>query len=151
MQQPTVLFSFYILDRGDKCIYCREWARESPTPCTEDRDTHVHGMTTVLHDIMSKLPPGGEGTGAKAMTTSHYKMHLFTTATGYRFVMMTLPQFPTQRGQDILEAVFRGPFLEHVAKDPNYHRELSEPIVSTTFSNALQVFLIRQKLLALEQ
>ena len=48
--------------------------------------------------------------------TSAYRMHLFETASGYKFVMLTDPKTEGMRAQ--LKRIYEGPFLEFVVRNP---------------------------------
>lgn len=48
--------------------------------------------------------------------TSAYRMHLFETASGYKFVMLTDPKTEGMRTQ--LKRIYEGPFLEFVVRNP---------------------------------
>lgn len=92
-----ILYSIHIYNRWGQRIfrYDNNEKRLSPSPAQAgaddlaENDQHLHALTTVMFDIMSKLPADGEGLGAKSLTTSHYKLHVCHTPTGYKFVMIT--------------------------------------------------------------
>ena len=113
-----VLFSLHVYNRGGDAIFRQEWARAAPA--NPEGEQHLHALATVMHDILSKLPADGDGAGAKALTTSHYKLHVLNTLTGYRFIMLTDPTFGTADGQEVLRRVYEGPFVEAVAACPSY-------------------------------
>jgi hypothetical protein len=48
--------------------------------------------------------------------TSTYKLHLFETATGYKFVMFSDPNTDSLRF--VLRQLYSGPFLEYVVRNP---------------------------------
>lgn len=48
--------------------------------------------------------------------TSTYKLHLFETVSGYRFVMLSDPNADSLRF--IMRSIYTGPFLEYVVRNP---------------------------------
>lgn len=48
--------------------------------------------------------------------TSAYRLHLFETLSGYKFVMLTDPKTENMRVQ--LRRIYEGPFLEYVVRNP---------------------------------
>jgi hypothetical protein len=48
--------------------------------------------------------------------TSTYKLHLFETVTGYRFVMLSDPNAESLRF--VMRSIYTGPFLEYVVRNP---------------------------------
>lgn len=48
--------------------------------------------------------------------TSSYKLHLYETISGYKFVMLSDPNTDSLRS--ILRQIYIGPFLEYVVRNP---------------------------------
>ena len=48
--------------------------------------------------------------------TSAYKLHLFETISGYKFVMLSDPRTDSLRF--VLRQIYVGPFLEYVVRNP---------------------------------
>ena len=48
--------------------------------------------------------------------TSTYKLHLFETVSGYRFVMLSDPNAESLRF--VMRSIYTGPFLEYVVRNP---------------------------------
>jgi trafficking protein particle complex subunit 1 len=48
--------------------------------------------------------------------TSAYKLHLFETLSGYKFIMLSDPSTDSLRF--ILRQIYTGPFLEYVVRNP---------------------------------
>lgn len=48
--------------------------------------------------------------------TSTYKLHLFETISGYRFVMLSDPNAESLRF--VMRSIYTGPFLEYVVRNP---------------------------------
>ena len=49
-------------------------------------------------------------------TTSAYKLHLYETTSGYKFVMLSDPKADSLRF--VLRQIYAGPFLEYVVRNP---------------------------------
>lgn len=49
-------------------------------------------------------------------STSAYKLHLFETVSGYKFVMLSDPNADSLRL--VLRQIYVGPFLEYVVRNP---------------------------------
>ena len=50
--------------------------------------------------------------------TSSYKLHLFETVSGYKFVLFTDPTADSAAIRMALRAIYVGPFLEYVVRNP---------------------------------
>lgn len=48
--------------------------------------------------------------------TSSYKLHLYETVSGYKFIILSDPQTDSLRF--VLRQVYSGPFLEYVVRNP---------------------------------
>jgi len=48
--------------------------------------------------------------------TPHYKLHLYETLTGYRFVLLSDPTADSLRF--VLRQLYTGPFVDFVVRDP---------------------------------
>jgi len=48
--------------------------------------------------------------------TSAYKLHLYETLSGYKFVMLSDPEAESLR--TVLHSIYAGPFLEYVVRNP---------------------------------
>ena len=48
--------------------------------------------------------------------TSTYRLHLFETLSGYKFVLLTDPTVDSMRF--VLKQIYAGPFVEYVARNP---------------------------------
>ena len=58
--------------------------------------------------------------------TNTYKLHFFESASRLRFVLLTEPNAPDLRG--VLGALYADDFVPHVAMNPRYSNNGSEPI-----------------------
>lgn len=74
----------------------------------------VYGVLLSLRNMIKKLSGRDEQfTGYK---TSTYRFHLFETASGYKFIMLSDPN--TEPLRFTLRQLYAGPFIEYVVKNP---------------------------------
>ncbi|KAG8900243.1 TRAPP subunit bet5 [Tulasnella sp. 403] len=76
----------------------------------------VYGVLLSLRNMVKKLS-GREETFV-CYRTSNYKMQLFETITGYKFVMLTDPSAANDLVRNGLRQIYIGPFLDHVVRNP---------------------------------
>ncbi|KAG8933842.1 TRAPP subunit bet5 [Tulasnella sp. 418] len=50
--------------------------------------------------------------------TSTYKLHLFETISGYKFIMFTDPAATADALKYVLRQIYTGPFMEFVVRNP---------------------------------
>lgn len=73
--------------------------------------------------------------------TSAYKLHLFETVTGYKFVMLSDPKTDSLRF--VLRQIYVGPFLEYVVRNPLVKMDSREQGVDNEYFRASVDRLIR--------
>jgi len=74
----------------------------------------VYGVILSLRTIMKTLSKREEQ--FTSYRTSTYKLHLYETLSGYKFVMLTDPRADSVRF--VLRQLYAGPFLEYVVRNP---------------------------------
>ncbi|KIJ49367.1 hypothetical protein M422DRAFT_225009 [Sphaerobolus stellatus SS14] len=74
----------------------------------------VYGVILSLRNMVKKL--SGREEQFVAYSTSTYKLHLFETLSGYKFVLFTDPNVESLRF--VLRQIYTGPFLEYVVRNP---------------------------------
>ncbi|KAF8515465.1 snare-like protein [Gautieria morchelliformis] len=74
----------------------------------------VYGVILSLRNMVKKL--SGREEQFVAYQTSAYKLHVYETLSGYKFVMLTDPQAESLRF--ILRQIYTGPFIEYVVRNP---------------------------------
>ncbi|KAF8653588.1 hypothetical protein AX16_003866 [Volvariella volvacea WC 439] len=74
----------------------------------------VYGVILSLRNLIKKL--SGKDEQFVNYRTSTYKLHLFETQSGYKFVMLSDPTADSLRF--VLRQVYVGPFLEYVVRNP---------------------------------
>ncbi|KAF6761206.1 Sybindin-like protein [Ephemerocybe angulata] len=136
--------SLYIFDRHCICVYYQDWHRtRRPKPASEAGLLPCRTVVAISNELPPP-PPSTAGAGVGGLTstglafdeeaknmvkkisgrdeqftsyrTSAYRLHLFETLSGYKFVMLTDPKTENMRVQ--LRRIYEGPFLEFVVRNP---------------------------------
>jgi len=74
----------------------------------------VYGVILSLRHMVKRL--SGRDESFVSYLTSTYKLHLFETVSGYRFVMLSDPNAESLRF--VMRSIYTGPFLEYVVRNP---------------------------------
>ncbi|KIY46759.1 snare-like protein [Fistulina hepatica ATCC 64428] len=74
----------------------------------------VYGVILSLKNMVKKL--SGRDEQFTCYRTSSYKLHVFETMSGYRFVMLSDAGAESLRF--VLRQIYAGPFIEHVVSNP---------------------------------
>ncbi|SJK97808.1 related to multiple myeloma protein 2 [Armillaria ostoyae] len=74
----------------------------------------VYGVILSLRNMIKKL--SGRDEQFVNYRTSAYKLHLFETISGYKFVMLSDPNADSLRF--VLRQIYVGPFLQYVTRNP---------------------------------
>ncbi|KAH9055038.1 TRAPP complex subunit bet5 [Lactarius vividus] len=74
----------------------------------------VYGVILSLRNMIKRL--SGRDESFVSYRTSTYKLHLFETVSGYRFVMLSDPNAESLRF--VMRSIYTGPFLEYVVRNP---------------------------------
>jgi len=93
-------------------------AAQSSTPQSglafDEEAKLVYGVVLSLRNMIRKL--SGKDEQFVNYRTSSYKMHLYETLSGYKFVMLSDPHTDSLRF--VLRQIYAGPFLEYVVRNP---------------------------------
>lgn len=73
--------------------------------------------------------------------TSAYKLHLYETVSGYKFVMLSDPNTDSLRF--VLRQIYSGPFLEYVVRNPLVKMDSREHGVDNEYFRASVDRLVR--------
>ncbi|KAG9006777.1 TRAPP subunit bet5 [Tulasnella sp. JGI-2019a] len=76
----------------------------------------VYGVLISLRNMVKKL--SGRDETFVNYRTSSYKMHLYETISGYKFVMLTDPFSMSDAVRGALRQIYTGPFVEFVVRNP---------------------------------
>ncbi|KAL0566980.1 Trafficking protein particle complex subunit BET5 [Marasmius crinis-equi] len=76
----------------------------------------VYGVVLSLRNMIKKI--SGRDEQFVNYRTSSYKMHLFETISGYKFVLLSDPIADSTALRLALRGIYVGPFLEYVVRNP---------------------------------
>lgn len=74
----------------------------------------VYGVILSLRNMIKKL--SGRDEHFTSFRTSTYKLHLYETLSGYKFIMLSDPS--TDGLRFVLRQIYSGPFVDYVARNP---------------------------------
>ncbi|KAF8322245.1 snare-like protein [Clavulina sp. PMI_390] len=74
----------------------------------------VFGVVLSLRTMIKKL--SGRDENFTSYKTSAYRLHLFETLSGYKFILLSDPNIDSLRF--LLRQLYSGPFVEYVARNP---------------------------------
>ncbi|OJA20870.1 hypothetical protein AZE42_02973 [Rhizopogon vesiculosus] len=90
-----------------------EHARSSTLPFDEEAKL-VYGVILSLRNMVKKL--SGRDEQFTCYRTSTYRLHLYETVSGYKFVMLS--DAATEGLRFVLRQIYNGPFLDFVVRNP---------------------------------
>jgi len=99
----------------------------------------VYGVILSLRNLIRKL--SGRDEQFVNYRTSAYKLHLYETASGYKFVMLGDPNGDSLRF--ILRQIYTGPFLEYVVRNPLVNMDSRERGIDNEYFRASIDRLVR--------
>ncbi|KAJ7072275.1 TRAPP complex subunit bet5 [Mycena amicta] len=99
----------------------------------------VYGVILSLRNMVKKL--AGRDEQFTSYRTSSYKLHLYETVSGYKFVMLSDPASDSLRF--ILRQVYVGPFLEYVVRNPLVQMDSREHGIDNEYFRASVDRLVR--------
>jgi len=99
----------------------------------------VYGVILSLRNMIRKL--SGRDEQFVNYRTSAYKLHLYETQSGYKFVMLSDPNTDSLRF--ILRQIYVAPFLEYVVRNPLVSMDSREHGVDNEYFRASIDRLVR--------
>ncbi|KDR75851.1 hypothetical protein GALMADRAFT_248581 [Galerina marginata CBS 339.88] len=99
----------------------------------------VYGVVISLRNMIKKL--SGRDEQFVNYRTSAYKLHLFETLSGYKFVMLSDPKTDSLRF--VLRQIYIGPFLEYVVRNPLVKMDSREQGIDNEYFRASVDRLVR--------
>ncbi|ORY29511.1 Sybindin-like protein [Naematelia encephala] len=123
--QSTVRESIFDRDHAVSNVITTNGARvlSGSTPATNrgytglpfDEETKlVYGVVLSMRNMVKKL--SGRDETFTSYRTNTYKLHLYETLTGYRFVLLSDPSTDSLRF--VLRQIYVGPFVDYVVRNP---------------------------------
>ncbi|KAI0058096.1 TRAPP complex subunit bet5 [Artomyces pyxidatus] len=99
----------------------------------------VYGVILSLRNMIKRL--SGRDEQFVNYRTSAYKLHLYETVSGYRFVMLSDPNAESLRF--VLRSIHTGPFLEYVVRNPLIEMDSRERGIDNEYFRASVDRLVR--------
>ncbi|KAF9241554.1 snare-like protein [Melanogaster broomeanus] len=99
----------------------------------------VYGVVLSLRNMVKKL--SGRDEQFTSYRTSAYKLHLYETMSGYKFIMLSDPS--TDGLRFILRQIYNGPFVDYVARNPLVSMDSREQGIDNDYFRASVDRLIR--------
>nr|GAT56336.1 TRAPP complex subunit [Mycena chlorophos] len=99
----------------------------------------VYGVILSLRNMIKKI--SGKDEQFTSYRTSSYKLHLYETVSGYKFVMLSDPASDSLRF--ILRQIYVGPFLEYVVRNPLVQMDSKEYGIDNEYFRASVDRLVR--------
>ncbi|CAK9785761.1 snare-like protein [Cutaneotrichosporon oleaginosum] len=87
--------------------------RQAGLPFDEEAKL-VYGVVLSLRNMVKKL--SGRDEQFTSFKTAQYRLHLYETLTGYKFVLLSDPSADSLRF--VLRQIYTGPFIDFVARNP---------------------------------
>lgn len=133
-----VAYNLYIFDRNCSCLFYRQWAKvkECGISAEEERKL-LYGMVYSLKSLLSRLSPFTTRDGFIGYSTDKYKLHVYETPTGTKFILNTDSKAGDQ--QETLQHIYTKIYVEYVIKNPHY--KLGTPIDSQLFVKELDTYI----------
>ena len=132
------IYEFYIFARNGAQIFLLD-----NTSITEkkkmNRTKLLMGLLWSLKSFSTLIAPPDlqKSQEVKSFTTKTYKMHMYESLTGYRFVIISTPNFSNLNEQ--LKKLYNDIFIPHVCKNSFY--SFGSPIKSLLFKNEVELFV----------
>ncbi|KAH7927143.1 snare-like protein [Leucogyrophana mollusca] len=115
-----------------------EGSRSNTLPFDEEAKL-VYGVILSLRNMIKKL--SGRDEQFVSYRTSAYKLHLYETISGYKFVMLSDPA--TDGLRFVLRQIYNGPFLEYVVRNPLVSMDSREQGIDNDYFRASVDRLVR--------
>jgi len=131
-----MIYSFYIFGRNGACLYYEDWNRRTAPKSMLEEQKLMFGLLYSLRSFCTKISPK-PCTSFSYFKTSLYKLHLFETATGLKFILLTDVSAPTHR--DELSRIYKDIYVEYVVKNPAH--KVGEPITVDGFISKLAEYV----------
>ncbi|KAG9318621.1 TRAPP complex subunit Trs23, partial [Chiua virens] len=121
------IFGLWVINKAGGLVYQRNFAG-SFSQLTSNEYLVLAGTLHGVHAITSRLSPIGTSSGVQVIEGESFKMTIFLTATGTKFVLLTSLSETTT--ESVLQKVYET-YADAVMKNPFYTPEM--PIRSDGF------------------
>ena len=127
-------------------LFSKDYVGMSPKVKEQFDAELVMGAVSTAEVCLGDFGVSANAGCVKAFETDDYKLHHLSTATGYRFVLMTDPRVRTDVGQRVLEQVYRRAFVEVVAEDPSFRHAGAQAVANPAFESRIGAIFTEHKL-----
>ncbi|TFY58519.1 hypothetical protein EVJ58_g6372 [Rhodofomes roseus] len=107
----------------------QQQSQSSATLTFDEEAKLVYGVVLSLRNLVRKL--SGRDEQFVNYTTSTYKLHLYETLSGYKFVILSDPKADSLRF--VLRQIYAGPFIEYVVRNPLVQMDSREQGIDNEF------------------
>ncbi|KIP10851.1 hypothetical protein PHLGIDRAFT_64753 [Phlebiopsis gigantea 11061_1 CR5-6] len=129
------IFGLWVINKAGGLVYQRNFGDGLPG-LTSNEYLVLAGTLHGIHAITSRLSPTGSSSGAHVIEGESFKMTIFLTATGTKFVLLTTPVEPT--AEAVLQKVYEV-YADAVMKNPFHTPEM--PIRSEAFDTRIAALI----------
>lgn len=129
------IFGLWVINKAGGLVYQRSFA-DGLARLTSNEYLVLAGTLHGIHAITSRLSPTGTGSGAHVIEAETFKMTIFLTATGTKFVLLT--SLSDQTADSILQKVYEA-YADAVMKNPFQTPEM--PIRSEGFDTRVSAVI----------
>ncbi|KAF8319007.1 Sybindin-like protein [Clavulina sp. PMI_390] len=129
------VLGLWVINKAGGLVYQRNFS-DGLAPLTQNEFLVLAGTLHGIHAITSRLSPAGNSSGAQVIEGESFKMSIFLTATGTKFVLLTTLADNTA---DLLLPKIYEAYADTVMKNPFHTPEM--PIRSEGFDTRMTALL----------
>ncbi|TFK30203.1 TRAPP complex subunit Trs23 [Coprinopsis marcescibilis] len=129
------IFGLWIINKAGGLVYQRNFA-EGLAQLTSNENLVLAGTLHGIHAITARLSPMGPSSGAQVIEGETFKMTIFLTATGTKFVLLT--SLNETIAEILLQRIYEA-YADAVMKNPFHTPEM--PIRSDGFDTRVTAII----------
>ncbi|KAL5253461.1 hypothetical protein ACHWQZ_G013301 [Mnemiopsis leidyi] len=134
-----MIYNLYIFNPVGQCLYYGEWERTRETDMSQDEEFKlVYGMLYSLKSFVSRISPATSDS-FQSYQTNNYKLSMYETPSGCKFVINTSVEWSSQAINEILHALYKEVYVEFAVKNPLL--SLQDSIDSELFKSKIETFI----------
>merc|ERR1711871_141666 len=127
-----MIYDFWLFNRFGDLLFYEQWHRTIQVGSEVKEEKLMYGLLYMLKQFSQKISPK-PCDGFNSFKTADYRLHLFESGSGLKFVMRTDPN--VAHAKDDLLVIYSKLYVDLVAKNP--FMKVHEPIKSETFRRTL--------------
>lgn len=112
-----MIYGFYLYSRTGLCLYSLELMKFKGVSSGEEHKRFLFGVLRTLRNFAHFVSHDPKDNIVRLITTSSFRLHVFMTATGLRFAILS--SLETPRLDQTLSYLYQL-FVEYVQKNPLY-------------------------------